>query len=407
MYIKYDKSHLLFDRLAKQSNRIDKVKAIAIGMIDTSLTATTYYVTDLKNKMCAHFLVDSESVVKYIYSTTNVFDTSFAPIVWRKEAQALIENTKFKEKSPSITTSYLPVTALFLPKGSINRKGIKRNVKGITIHVATSTSSTALQERKHLENNKREVLEYSWHVCVDNANAIMAVPYDELAHHCDTGGLETVGILLCQNGTRATTLKRAAQLVANILQDYDLTIQKVYRHQTWTDTEDCAAHFFDEESWSQFLTLVETYLNPETVPVATYNQETDMVNVTTNSTQYYDPGNHILYVLVLNNLPQEQYYLIEDKLIRFLGDYLRTHCVTPDILCRLNDVLESPMTCFPEYYADPSDWQKFKACVAKYMSDVKTTPYAVTVMYTGVPLNHCDPDYTEDDALQIEANMED
>ena len=90
----------------------------------------------------------------------------------------------------------------------------------ITIHSTGNTKSTARNERDWLTNptNGRQA---SWHICVDEKEAIEAIPLNEVAWHAGDGrgpgNMSSFSIEFCESGDRHKTLLNAAEFGAKIL----------------------------------------------------------------------------------------------------------------------------------------------------------------------------------------------
>mgnify|MGYP001014253354 CR=1 FL=1 len=99
-----------------------------------------------------------------------------------------------------------------IPISNDKRPGKKIKVEYITIHSTANTKSTAQNERDWLVNpsNSRKA---SWHIAVDEKEAIEAIPLDEIAYHAGDkiGNNLSIGIEICESGNREKTLKNAAK----------------------------------------------------------------------------------------------------------------------------------------------------------------------------------------------------
>lgn len=121
-----------------------------------------------------------------------------------------------------------------MPKGKI-RPGTKLIATSITIHSTGNPSSTAKNERGWLTNPSNDRIA-SWHICVDEKEAIEAIPLDEVAYHAGgkTGNSTSIGIEICESGNRKKTLVNAAKLVAGMLKERGWGVDKLKRHYDWS-----------------------------------------------------------------------------------------------------------------------------------------------------------------------------
>ena len=107
----------------------------------------------------------------------------------------------------------------------------------ITIHSTGNPSSTARNERGWLTNpsNTRTA---SWHIVVDEKEAIEAIPLNEVAWHAGDGNGQgnraSIGIEICESGNREKTLRNAVQLVAKLLKERGWGVDRLRRHFDWS-----------------------------------------------------------------------------------------------------------------------------------------------------------------------------
>lgn len=109
----------------------------------------------------------------------------------------------------------------------------------ITIHSTGNNSSTAKNEMSWLINpdNSRKA---SFHIVVDEKEAIEVIPLKEIALHCEntTGNNSSIGVEFCHSGNREKTLKNSIQLTAKLLQDRKWNTKQLKRHKEWA-AKDC------------------------------------------------------------------------------------------------------------------------------------------------------------------------
>lgn len=155
-----------------------------------------------------------------------------------------------------------------LPKGHRVRPGKPLTLKYITIHSTGNPSSSANSERRWLDNpdNKRDA---SWHICIDEKEAIMAIPLNEQAWHAGdaTGNSTSIGIEICESGNRQKTLDHAAKVVAELLFEFHLTTANLKRHYDWSK-KSCPSILMSNNwsGWYAFVSSVEKELKALTTP---------------------------------------------------------------------------------------------------------------------------------------------
>lgn len=122
-----------------------------------------------------------------------------------------------------------------IPLNATRRPGKKITPKYLTIHSTGNANSTAQNERAWLinPNNTRQA---SWHICIDDKEAIEAIPLDEMAYHAGTneGNSQSISIEICESADRKKTLENAAQLAAKILKEHGWGIDRLKRHYDWS-----------------------------------------------------------------------------------------------------------------------------------------------------------------------------
>ena len=118
------------------------------------------------------------------------------------------------------------------------RPGTSMHPEYITIHSTGNPSSTARNERGWLTNSSN-TRTASWHIVVDEKEAIEAIPLNEVAWHAGDGGSGTgnhksIGIEICESGDRQKTLANAANLVAKMLNERGWGVDRLRRHFDWS-----------------------------------------------------------------------------------------------------------------------------------------------------------------------------
>ena len=157
----------------------------------------------------------------------------------------------------------MEIVNAIIPKSPNRRPGTKMVPTTITIHSTGNPSSTARNERGWLVNpsNTRTA---SWHIAVDEKEAVMAIPLDEVAWHAGNkvGNESSIGIEICESGNRQKTLENAAKLVAYLLKQRGWGTDKLRRHYDWS-RKNCPRIFNNNGNWSaweKFKSDVDTIL---------------------------------------------------------------------------------------------------------------------------------------------------
>lgn len=129
--------------------------------------------------------------------------------------------------------------------------------KYLTIHSTGNFKSNARQERNWLINttNKSGA---SWNICVDDTEAIIAIPLNEKSNHSgsNTGNLTSIGLEICESGDREKTLKNTIQISAFILKEFNLTYKDLRQHYDW-NKKNCPRILRQENMWEWFVNEVK------------------------------------------------------------------------------------------------------------------------------------------------------
>lgn len=160
--------------------------------------------------------------------------------------------------------------------------GSKYNIKcpyqmvtdSITVH-NTANDATAENEVKYMIGNNNQV---SFHIAVDDKEAVQGIPFDRNAWHAGDGNgrgnRNSIAVEICYSksgGDRFVKAERnAAELIAGMLKERGLGIDKVKKHQDWSGKY--CPHRTLDMGWQRFLNMVESFMNGEEPPVSTPEQ---------------------------------------------------------------------------------------------------------------------------------------
>lgn len=156
-----------------------------------------------------------------------------------------------------------------IPKGTaFNRRPADvMNATTITIHNTGNEKSSAANERAWLTNpsNARQA---SFHIVVDEREAIECIPLNENAWHAGDGtngpgNRTSIGVEICESGNYTKTLDNAAGLVASMLKERGWGVDRLRRHYDWSG-KICPRLMFDGGTWTGwglFKAAVQAKLN--------------------------------------------------------------------------------------------------------------------------------------------------
>ncbi|WP_256718602.1 N-acetylmuramoyl-L-alanine amidase [Paenibacillus odorifer] len=138
----------------------------------------------------------------------------------------------------------------------------------ITIHNTGNPASSAANERAWLTNptNARQA---SFHIVVDEKEAVECLPLNENAWHsgdgsaAKSGNRTSIGVEICESGNYAKTLDNAAALVASMLKERGWGTERLRRHYDWSG-KICPRLMYDSgkwTGWTAFKALVQAHMN--------------------------------------------------------------------------------------------------------------------------------------------------
>lgn len=130
----------------------------------------------------------------------------------------------------------------------------------ITIHNTGNINSSARGERSWLTSpsNSRQA---SFHIVVDEKEAIECIPLNEVAWHAGdgdgNGNMKSIGIEICESGNYQKTLDNAVKLVAIMLKERGWGVDKLKRHYDWSG-KICPRKMYDNGTWRGWTQFVES-----------------------------------------------------------------------------------------------------------------------------------------------------
>ena len=150
------------------------------------------------------------------------------------------------------------------------RPGISMTPIYLTIHSTGNLNSTAQNERAWLTDNPQNKVTASYHIVVDEKEAIEVLPLNEVAWHAGDGNGQgnraSIGIEICESGNRQKTLDNAVKLVARMLKERGWGVDRLRRHFDWSG-KICPRILQPDNwaGWEQFKADVAKELKPEVV----------------------------------------------------------------------------------------------------------------------------------------------
>ncbi|MBS4959162.1 MAG: N-acetylmuramoyl-L-alanine amidase, partial [Clostridium sp.] len=151
-----------------------------------------------------------------------------------------------------------------------NKYGVKcpysMTPKGICIH-NTANDASALAERNNVNRWDNDA-EVSFHIAIDDIEAIQLIPFNRNAWHSGDGGngpgnRNYIAIEICYSKSGGDRFikaeKRAAKEVAALLKEYGWTINNVKKHKDFSNKY--CPHRTLDMGWQRFLNMIQAELN--------------------------------------------------------------------------------------------------------------------------------------------------
>ena len=157
----------------------------------------------------------------------------------------------------------------FIPAGRPNRPSYGMQPEWITVHDTANSKrgADALAHAKYLKENPEPAdpkNPRSWHFTVDDHRIVQHLPLSEVGWHAGdgqngTGNRKSIGIEICENanGNRHKAEENAVYLIARLLHEFNLGVDRVVPHQKWTG-KDCPHLLLPR--WNAFIDEIEQEL---------------------------------------------------------------------------------------------------------------------------------------------------
>lgn len=138
--------------------------------------------------------------------------------------------------------------------------------KGVCIH-NTGNDASAENERDNLARADNQA-EVSFHIAIDDKEAIQCIPLNRNAWHSGDGGSgegnrNYIAVEICYSKSGGDRFikaeKRAAKEVATLLKQYGWTINNVKKHQDFSNKY--CPHRTLDMGWQRFLNMIQAELN--------------------------------------------------------------------------------------------------------------------------------------------------
>lgn len=154
--------------------------------------------------------------------------------------------------------------------------------EGITVH-NTANDASAVNEITYMNRNDYEI---SYHFAVDDIQAVQGLPLNRNGWHSSDGAngfgnRKTIAIEICYSlsgGARFDKAEEnAAELIAQLLQQYGWGIDRVKRHYDYAPNKKYCPHRTMDKGWDRFLNMVKSKLGKEeTIKPVPTNQKVNV-----------------------------------------------------------------------------------------------------------------------------------
>ena len=140
----------------------------------------------------------------------------------------------------------------------------------VTVHNTGNTASARNEATYHNNNN----YQVSYHVAIDDKEAIQLIPFNRNAWHAGdgmgNGNMKSIGIEICYSmdngysGAKSERYKKAednaALYIAHVLKQYGWGLDRLKRHYDWSG-KDCPHKMHATGTYQAFRNLVKKYLD--------------------------------------------------------------------------------------------------------------------------------------------------
>ena len=141
-----------------------------------------------------------------------------------------------------------------IPKGRINRPGVKNSCTFITIH-DTANKKKGADAAAHAKYIKTLNERTSWHYTVDDKSIYQHIPNEEKSYHTSSkeANENSISIEMCVNsdGDYYKTVENTVRLVRELIKKHGVLPGNIKRHGDWTG-KNCPASM-SEDTWQEFV----------------------------------------------------------------------------------------------------------------------------------------------------------
>ena len=207
-------------------NPLDKKLNVELGIFD-----------DKEYKNMIQYSINSAG--KHELISMNVKSGKDYYIMVKHYQSLLIDGNNYHLRCKCYPQYNIKYTVNHIPKTTIynRRPGYYMNPTTLTIHSTANPASTAKNERNWLTNNNNKRTA-SYHIVVDEKEAIECIPLNEVAWHAGDGkyghgNAKSISMEICESGNREITFLNAIILSAKILKENGWSVEQLNQHNDW------------------------------------------------------------------------------------------------------------------------------------------------------------------------------
>ncbi|SCL88130.1 peptidoglycan recognition protein family protein [Sporanaerobacter sp. PP17-6a] len=166
--------------------------------------------------------------------------------------------------------------------------------KGICVH-NTANDASAKNEVSYMKGNNNQV---SYHIAVDDIEAIQAIPFDRNTWHAGdgssgNGNRNYISIEICYSKSGGPKFnkaeKNAAEIIAQLLKQYGWGIGKVKKHQDFSGKY--CPHRTLDMGWNRFLNMIQKEMKGADIKVDD-KKELSKIKISLHGKQLETDGIH-------------------------------------------------------------------------------------------------------------------
>ena len=172
---------------------------------------------------------------------------------------------------------------------SVYKSSYSMTPQYITVHNTANDASAKSEANYHNRADNHNSVSY--HVAIDDVEAVQVLPFNRNAFHCGDGGNGTgnrksIGIEICYSKSGGERYRKAEEnavhYIASLLKQYGWGVDRLRQHYDWSK-KNCPHRIRDEKRWDSFVARVKArldLLNQVSAPITPKEAEEVQLNDT-------------------------------------------------------------------------------------------------------------------------------